>query len=135
MIKVSEYKIYEVRCKDALEEEGIRFAGIIDESGKLIAGGFKPGVSSLEKDKEKFKHFMDRIIEISLRSEHKETLGELNYVACRRDKVVLISFPFPTSKHLLLISAEPNVNIEKIATKICTIFGGSKLFSAWDMKT
>ncbi len=133
--KVSEYKIYEVRCKDAMEEEGVRFAGIIDESGKLLAGGFKPGVSPLEKDKEKFNQFMDRVIEISLRQEHKGTLGELNYVACRRDKVVLVSFPFPISRHLLLVSAEPNVNIEKLADKICKIFGDSKLFSEWDMKS
>ena len=133
--KVTEHKIYEVRCKDVMEEEGVRFAGIIDESGKLIAGGFKPGVSPLEKDKEKFNQFIDRVIEISLRQEHKGTLGELNYVACRRDKVVLISFPFPISRNLLLVSAEPNVNIEKLADKICKIFGDSKLFSEWDMKS
>lgn len=131
--EITEHKVYEVRCKDAMEEEGVRFAGIIDESGKLVAGGFKPGVSPLEKDKEKFNKFLDRVIEISLRREQKESLGELNYVACRRDKVVLVSFPFPISRHLLLISAEPNVSIEKLADKICKIFGGSKLFSEWDM--
>ncbi len=133
--EISEYRVYEVRCKDVMEEEGVRFAGIIDESGKLLAGGFKPGVSPLEKDKEKFNRFLDRVIEISLRHEHNGTLGELNYVACRRDKVVLVSFPFPISKHLLLVSAEPNVSIEKLAEKICKIFGDSKLFSEWDMKT
>ena len=133
--EVSEHRVYEVRCKDAMEEKGVRFAGIINESGKLLAGGFKPGISPLEKDKEKFNQFLDRVIEISLRREHKGTLGELNYVACRRDKVVLISFPFPISGHLLLVSAEPNVSIEKLAEKICEIFGGSKLFSEWDMKS
>ena len=132
--EITEHTVYEVRCKDALEEEGVRFAGIINESGMLVAGGFKPGVSPLEKDKEKFKKFLERVIEISLRKEHIGTLGELNYVACRRDKVVLISFPFPISRHLLLISAEPNVSIEKLADKISKIFGGSKLFSEWDMK-
>ena len=133
--EVSEYRIYEVRCKDVMEEDGIRFAGIIDEKGKLLAGGFKPGISPLEKDKEKFKRFLDRVIEISLRTENEGALGKLNYVACRRNKVVLISFPFPISRNLLLVSAETNVNIEKLATKICTVFGGSKLFSEWDMKT
>ena len=133
--EVSEHRIYEVRCKDAMEEEGIRFAGIINEQGKLLAGGFKPGISPLEKNEEKFKRFMDRVIGISLRSAHENTLGKLNYVACRRNKVVLLSFPFPISRHLLLISAEPTVNIEKLAEKVCSIFGGSKLFSEWDMKT
>ncbi|HEU04647.1 MAG TPA: hypothetical protein ENH95_06000, partial [Nitrosopumilus sp.] len=49
----------------------------------------------------------------------KGTLGELNYVACRRDKVVLVSFPFPISKHLLLVSAEPNVSIEESCDTGC----------------
>lgn len=133
--EVSEYRIFDVRCKDVMEEEGIRFAGILDDKGKLLAGGFKQGVSPLEKDEGKFRRFLDRVIEISFRTEQEETLGKLNYVACRRNKVVLISFPFPVSRHLLLVSAEPTVNIEKIASKVCKIFGDAKLFSEWDMKT
>ncbi len=135
MAEVSEFKIYDVRCKDVLEEEGIRFAGILDSSGKLIAGGFKPGVMPLEKDNTKFKRFLDRVITISLRKENEDTLGKLNYVACRRDNVVLISFPFPISRHILLISAEKFVNLETLASKITRIFGGADLFSEWDMKS
>lgn len=135
MAEVSEYKIYDVRCKDVLEEEGVRFAGILDSSGKLIAGGFKPGVAPLEKDNEKFKRFLDRVITISLRKENEDTLGKLNYVACRRDNIVLISFPFPISQHILLISAETYTNLETLASKITRIFGGADLFSEWDMKS
>lgn len=132
--EVSEYQIYDIRCKDALEEEGVRFAGILDETGKIIAGGFKPGVHRLEKDEEKFQHFIDRVIDISLRREHEETLGRLNYISCRRDNVILLSFPFPVTRHVLLVSADPGVNSEKLAAKITRIFGDSYLFSEWDMK-
>lgn len=135
MAEVSEFKIYDVRCKDVLEEKGVRFAGILDKSGKLIAGGFKPGVVPLEKNDEKFKRFLDRVITISFRKENEATLGKLNYVACRRDKLVLISFPFPLSQNILLISAETFVNLETLATKITRIFGGADLFSEWDMKS
>jgi len=117
-----------------MEEEGVRFCGLINKNGNQVAGGFKRGVERLEKDKEKFRQFLSRVIEISLRREYDDTLGKLNYVACRRNKVVLISFPFPVSDHILLISANPSVNIEELAKKICRIFGGSNLFSAWDMK-
>lgn len=132
---LTEFKVFDVRCNDAMEEEGVRFCGLVDKSGNLVAGGFKKGINRLEKDGEKFKKFLERVIEISLRKEHEETLGKLNYVACRRDKVVLISFPFPVSNHILLISAEPTVNLEKLSQKISRIFGGSDLFSAWDMKS
>ena len=129
----SEYKVFNVRCNDVMNEDGVRFCGLVDKNGILVAGGFKPGVERLEKDKEKFRQFLARVIEISLRKDDEDTLGKLNYVACRRDKVVLISFPFPVSEHILLISANPSVNMEDLAKKITTIFGGSKLFSAWDM--
>ena len=131
---LSEFKVFDVRCKDALEEEGVRFCGLVDKDGNLIAGGFKPGIDRLEKDGEKFRKFLVRVLEISLRKENDLSLGKLNYVSCRRDKVVLISFPFPVSNHILLISAEPKVNLEKLAQRIAKIFGGSNLFSAWEME-
>ncbi len=134
MSQISEYKVFDVRCNDAMDEEGVRFCGIVNKNGSLVAGGFKPGIDRLEKDKEKFHIFLKRVIEISLRREHEETLGKLNYVACRSDKVVLISFPFPVTDCILLVSAKPTVNLEKLAQRITRIFGGSKLFSAWDMK-
>jgi hypothetical protein len=49
-------------------------------------------------------------------------LGPINYLAARRDKLVLISFPFPVSKFVLLISAEPNVDIENVAKKVVSVF-------------
>ncbi len=45
-----------------------------------------------------------------------------NYLAARRDKAVLVSFPFPITQILLLISAEPTVNIENLAKKVVEIF-------------
>ena len=132
--QLSEYSVFNVRCNDAMEEEGVRFCGLVNKNGNLVAGGFKHGVERLEKDKEKFRQFLARIIEISLRKEHEDTLGKLNYVACRRNKVVLISFPFPVSDHILLISANPSADIEELAKKITRIFGDSNIFSAWDMK-
>jgi len=130
----SEYEVYDVRCKDVLEEEGVRFAGILNGEGMTIAGGFKPGIKRLEKDKEKFQRFMDRVIDISLLKEHDETLGKINYILCRRENVVLLSFPFPVTRHVLLVSAEPSVDAEKLASRITRIFGDSYLFSEWDMK-
>lgn len=65
---------------------------------------------------------MEFVSKISLRKEFDKTLGPINYLVARRDKVVLISFPFPFSKFALLISAEPQVEIEKLAKKIVKIF-------------
>ena len=57
-----------------------------------------------------------------LRKEYDESLGPINYLAARRDKAVLVSFPFPITQILLLISAEPTANIENLAKKVVEIF-------------
>ena len=134
MSQDSEYQIFQVRCDDALDIEGVRYCGLINKDGVQIAGGYKHGVERLEKDQEEFDNFLKRIIEITLHKEPEATLGNLNYACCRRDKVVLISFPFPVSDHILLVSAKPSVNIEELAARIARIFGDDALFSEWDMK-
>ncbi|MEK0351230.1 MAG: DUF6659 family protein [Nitrosopumilus sp.] len=123
------FQIYDIRCKDLLDEDEIRFAGIINEAGNLIYGGFKKGVLPLESDQTKLESFMKFVSKISLRKEYDDSLGPINYLVARRDKAVLISFPFPLSRILLLISAEPTVNIENLASTVTKIFGGSSLSS------
>ncbi len=123
------FQIYDIRCKDLLDEDEIRFAGIINEAGNLIYGGFKKGILPLESDQAKLESFMKFVSKISLRKEYDDSLGPINYLVARRDKVVLISFPFPLSRILLLISAEPTVNIENLASTVTKIFGGSSLSS------
>ncbi len=120
----TQFRIHEVRCKDLLDCDEIRFAGIINEDGRLVSGGFKQGLAPLEADEEKLESFMKFVSKISLRNEYDDSLGPINYLAARRDKVVLISFPFPLSRILLLISAEPSVNIENLASKVIKIFSG-----------
>jgi len=125
----TDLQIYEIRAKDLLDEDGVRFAGIINEDGNLISGGFKKGILPLESDQEKLESFLKFVSKISLRKQYDDSLGPINYLVARRDKTVLISFPFPLSKFLLLISAEPTVNIENLASKVIKVFGGPSLSS------
>ena len=115
-------KLYDQKCDHLLGESEIRFAGIVDKNGKLIAGGFKKGIIPYENDETKLQSFFEFVSKTSIRKEFDESLGPINYLAARRDKAVLVSFPFPISKILLLISAEPTVNIEILAKKVVEIF-------------
>ena len=117
-------QIYDEKCKKLLDEKEIRFAGIINEYGKLISGGFKKGLTPLEDDETKLQSFIEFVSKVSIRKEFDESLGPINYLAARRDKAVLVSFPFPVSKILLLVSAEPTADIENLATKVVDIFTG-----------
>ena len=120
------YQVYDDKCKKLLNEDEIRFAGIINEDGKLISGGFKKEIIPLEEDESRLQSFMEFVSKVTIRKEYDESLGPINYLAARRDKAVLVSFPFPISKFVLLISANPSVDIEKLAVKVVEIFSGIK---------
>ncbi len=115
-------KLYDEKCNRLLGESEIRFAGIVDKNGKLVSGGFKEGITPYENDETKLQSFFEFVSKASIRKELDESLGPINYLAARRDKAVLVSFPFPITQILLLISAEPIVNIESLAKKVVEIF-------------
>jgi len=115
-------KLYNEKCSQILKEPEIRFAGIVDKDGKLISGGFKEGITPYEGDETRLHLFLEFVSKATIRKEYDESLGPINYIAARRDKAVLISFPFPVTQILLLISAEPSANIENLAKKVVKIF-------------
>jgi hypothetical protein len=115
-------KLFDEKCNRLHGESEIRFAWIVDKDGKLIAGGFKEGITPYENDETKLQSFFEFVSNASIRKEFDESLGPINYIAARRDKAVLVSFPFPITQILLLISAEPTVNIEILAKKVIEIF-------------
>jgi hypothetical protein len=114
--------LYAEKCNKLLEDPEIRFAGIVDKDGQLISGGFKEGLTPYEGDETRLQSFLEFVSKASIRKEYDESLGPINYLAARRDKAVLVSFPFPITQILLLISAEPAANIENLAKKVVEIF-------------
>ena len=122
----SSLQLYDEKCKALLKEPEIRFAGIINKQGRLVLGGFKEGLVPYENDETKLQAFYNFVSKASIRKEFDESLGPINYIAARRDKAVLVSFPFPISQILLLISAEPSINIEDLAKKVVEIFTSVK---------
>ena len=121
---------YEPRCIEVQHQDGVRFAAIIDKEGKKIAGGFREGVVPYEEDENRLHDFYKPAVDLSFQHDHLSTsLGALNYIASRRNKVVLISFPFPISQKILLVSAEPGLDIERLAENVVKIFTDDSLAS------
>lgn len=115
-------RLYDEKCNKLLVDPEIRFAGIVDKDGNLVTGGFKKGLTPYEGDETRLQSFLEFVSKASIRTEFDESLGPINYLAARRDKAVLVSFPFPITKILLLVSAEPTANIESLAKKVVDIF-------------
>lgn len=119
--KANEYWIFEQKCKKILQEGEIRFAGVINRMGRLVAGGFKEGIRPLEDEEDRRKMYMELILRVSMRSEFDYSLGKVKYTASRREKAVVMSFPL--DNNVLLISAEPDISIDKTANKILKLIG------------
>jgi len=120
MIRIQNNSSYDQKCELLLKEPEVRFAGIIDKMGNLIAGGTKDGIKALEDETERRKMFMEVALRVTTRSDFDQSLGEVEYSASRRKKVVVLSFPL--GKEILLLSTDKNVDIDKTASKIMKIF-------------
>ena len=117
----NEYYVFDQKCQNLLKESDIRFAGLINPMGNLVAGGMKEGLKPLEDDADMRKLYMELILRVSTRQEFDQSLGVVNYSASRREKAVLLSFPI--GNKVLLISADANVNIDETAKKVKKIAG------------
>ena len=119
--KANEYWLFDQKCKKLLQEKEIRFAGLINSMGRLVAGGFKEGIKPLEDDAEMQKMYMELALRVSMRREFDYSLGPVKYSASKREKAVMMSFPINNS--VLLISTEPDSDIDVTANKIMKLIG------------
>ncbi len=112
---------YEEKCSKILEIDSIRFAALIDSSGKIIVGGLREGLD-LKLSTEELGNVLKEIaIRVSKRKKHDDELGRVKYSASRREDVVIMSFPIFDNS--LVIVAEPNINIDRISWQIIQILG------------
>jgi hypothetical protein len=94
----------------------IRFAGLIERSGHLFAGGMKEGADNQLKGKDSDLSFLQSAHIIFLRERFSEELGPLKYVLYDYDKVKM--FNMPVKEYILVFSAESNVNAEDLVSKV-----------------
>lgn len=117
-------KSAEQQCQELLNYDEIRFAGIINKLGNLIAGGPKPGIQQFETEEKNRMMYMQMVLDLSMRQEFDGSLGEVEYISSQRRNVLMISVPL--KKDLLLISAKPSASTDKI------ILAASRIFSEFD---
>ena len=112
---------YEQICRDILKEDTVRFAGLVEESGKLIAGGLKPGITMKLSQEQLDDVLREVAARVKTRKKHDRELGRVKYSASRREDVVIMSYPI--NENALVVVAEPNINIDRMAWRIIQILG------------
>ena len=117
-------KEYEKRCQDILEDDEVRFAGLLDEFGKLLAGGYKQNINPRLTEEQHDSVCKELASRVAKRKKYDTELGHVKYSASRREHVVIMSFPI--YEKVIMIVAEPHVNIDSLAFRII-----EKLGSQW----
>ena len=113
--ETDEIQTFDQKCKKMLNEEDIRFVGIINNMGRQIAGGYKKGITPLV-DEEEHKMGIQHTLGYALVKDFDKSLGPVEYIATKRKKVVMITIP--VQNHIILISAEHNADAEEIVKKV-----------------
>jgi hypothetical protein len=107
-------------CKRVVEmDPSFRFVGIINDKGKLVAGGLRNGIKLLMDTKEAEMVHTEIALMMRMRREHDPHLGPVNFAISHREKVVLMSFP--VGEDILYISATNDIDLGKVPFSILQI--------------
>ena len=109
---------YDDLCKNVLKiDSKIRFSGVVNDKGHLVAGGNRENVEQLLSSDEigMSVHYTLQKSENVRNLSHK--IGFEKFSITEYDKVTLISIPF-SKKELFLISTEPGANYIEIIHQI-----------------
>jgi hypothetical protein len=97
-------------------DSNIRFAGIVEKSGRLYAGSMRSGIEEHLKGKNPELSLAQSAYIVDLRKMFATELGNLRYVIYTYDKVKMISIP--VKEYVLVFSADDIVNTDDLLEKV-----------------
>ena len=113
----------ETDCNLILRHSEVRFVGVINYLGNLIAGGFKKGITPMGNENTRRMMYMQLRLDLSMRQEYDELFGPVDYVVSKRGKITKISMP--VNKHMIILIIKKGTNYEPIIKKTNSIFKSS----------
>ena len=100
------YHNFEKLCNDIFAlSSTIRSAVVIDKTGKLVAGGMRQGIKSMEDKEDSQKLYVEFALRSVMRQEFDKEFGRTIYSFSEREKIKLASFPLD-DHHILRVSIE-----------------------------
>jgi len=102
---VENYKLVKL-CNDIIAlGPTVRSALIINKMGKMLAGGMREGVKSMEDKTDSQQLYVEYALRSIMREEFDEEFGKTIYTFSEREKIKLASFPLD-AKYILRVSIE-----------------------------
>jgi hypothetical protein len=91
----------------------IRYAGVLDDTGRLIAGGMRKGITSLEPASEDLRLMANITIQIGTDKTWDQYFGRIQFTFIKREKVNMLLFDIPPN--LILITTEPDFDMQSVS--------------------
>ncbi|SRR5579875_86821 len=111
---------YEKVCRKVMDlDPKIRFVGMVNEKGRLVAGGMRQGLKSLEETRDGEMLYMELVLRAKMRRDFDKVLGPVQFALSYREKVIIMSFP--TDDNVLLLSAEKGANFAEMPFEVLKI--------------
>jgi len=111
---------YQKICKTVSSiDPKIRFVGVINERGRLVAGGMKENVVPLENEKDDEMLYMELALRVKMRKEFDKQLGHVNFALASRERALAMSFLI--NDDILYVVLEPDADYGALPKKILKI--------------
>jgi hypothetical protein len=88
--------------------DDIRYAGVIDSTGTLIAGGMRRGIDSIVNETDEELFLTQTALRKSMRERFDASMGRARFAYVEREKMSVLTF-YMVDK-MLLVTLEPNVD-------------------------
>jgi len=100
---------YQTLCERifALHDD-IRYAGVVDDSGMLIAGGMRNGIDSIVDQNNEELYLAQTALRKSMRQRFDGTMGKSRFAYVEREKISILTLYM--NKNTVIVTMEPNVD-------------------------
>ena len=99
---------YDKLCKKVFAlNDDIRYAGVIDTTGSLIAGGMRKGTDSIVDETDEELFLAQTALRRSMRERFDDTMGSARFAYVEREKISILTFYLKDK--MLVITLEPNI--------------------------
>jgi hypothetical protein len=99
----------------------IRFAGVVNNMGTLVAGGMRQSIKSMEDKGDSSKLYLESAIRSEMRKDFDKEFGKTIYSFSEREKIKIASFPLHNDNLLRVSIEKQEQSHEKIIENILKI--------------